>query len=138
MRRHDQITVSQRGVIDRGVIARRPEIRKFSAEHEHFGPQRDLDEVSHERSQHGHYHDWKIAPETPAGAAQSSLAAQKVQRHGDGHGVDEDGAQDDDRAHRQRHQDRNAKNLRHSFVVSVPAALKTRLACCCELLSIQV
>jgi len=90
MRRHNQIAVAQRGVVDRGVVVRSAKIGKFSAEHEHLGPQGDLNEVRRERSQHGQHHDWKIAPEAPAGTAQSSLMAKKVQRHAHGQRVDED------------------------------------------------
>ena len=90
MRRHNQITVTQRGVVDRGVVVGGSKMWKFSTQHEHLSPQSNLNQVRRERSQHGQHDHWKIAPEAPAGATQSSLAAKQVQRHAHRQGVDED------------------------------------------------
>jgi hypothetical protein len=87
-RGHYQITVTQCGVVDRGVVVSGSKVLKFSAEHEDFSPQSDLNQVRGKRGHLGQHDDWEITPEAPAGMAQSSLTSQEAQSHAHGQCVD--------------------------------------------------
>jgi len=112
-RRHDEITVTQGSVIDRGVVKGGSEVCKFSADYEQRRPQRDLYKVRQGRVKYCPSKNTQISP-GHADMTQTFFSADKVDRGSDWHQVDNDCAGLGDHAYGERGQDRDWTNLYHS------------------------
>jgi hypothetical protein len=89
-RRHNDIAVTQRGVVDRGVVKGGTEVAKFAAEDEEESPEGDLDDVCEGREQDDPKKNGYIDPEAGADAAVSFFAAKELEGDADGEEVNQD------------------------------------------------
>jgi hypothetical protein len=112
-RRHDEITITQGRVVDRGVVKGGSEVCKFSTDYEQRRPQCDLHKVRQRRVKYCPSKNTQINP-GHADMTQTFFSADKVYRGPDWHQVDNDRAGLGDHANREGRQDRNAMTLYHS------------------------
>jgi hypothetical protein len=118
-RRHNHVTVTQRRVIDCGVVKGSSKVCKFSADYEQQPPQGDLHKVRQQRIQHNQDKDSHITPGVHANTAESSFAANKVDSGSEWQHVNQDRADYGHYANRQGDEDRHVMNLwQHTSILA--------------------
>jgi hypothetical protein len=112
-RRHNDITVTQRCVIDRGVVKGGSEVCKFSADFEQHPPKCDLREVRQGRVKYDPRKNAQINPGR-ADTTEIFFAANKVDRGSDWQQVNNERAALAEHANRQGSKNRDVMNLCHA------------------------
>jgi hypothetical protein len=92
-RRHDHIAVTERRVVDRGVIKGRSEVVELAAPHKHQAPRSYLGQMRREGEHGGSRHYENVGREPDAGMTDSLLVTDELDNRRQRHGMNENCAE---------------------------------------------